>query len=738
MKHIIVLLIMSTEIFAQLGEWQQFLPEYNHIPFPTDVTEIEVDRFNNKWIGTSGYDNIYGKVGGIVKFDGINWKQYTKANSKIPDGHITAIAIDKTDNCWVGMKDSGIVVIKGDSVRRIMDPYNFIEKGSVKDIVVDKTGNIWILFSSVKYFGPNYFASALMKFDGEHWYNFKLDSIGIPEEKINCLTFDSKNNLFCGSQDALIKYNGVDWEIYDAPGEDKRYSINIMEFDHRGVLWIGTDNYFSPIELFDNGVWKKNINDYEFGTPSKIIFDNLNNAWVSSSDSDIGIGKYNGNNWQYYNKTNSALLSNNINTITIDSTGILWCGTFYGACTIEGEIFRYFNSSNGLPNNFVEKVCIDEANNKWIISNPFGITKFDGATWININKSNSGIPSNEVTDLEIDKNGNIWVSTKNGIGKFDGDTWEVYNNENIGYRINNTHDIVIDQNGTVWFAAETIIYFNGINWGELNSENSGLPTNYFGRLGIDFNNNIFISSEVGFYIFDGNNWDYYNTDNSLLPNNEINCFAFDTLGNSWIGTANGLVKLNSGNWEIFSTQNSDIVGWDISDIKIDKNNNVWLGFSWEQGLVKFDGVNWQHFNTTFDNVINGLSILSINFDNFENLWIAPNYQGLIQFNKDQILTIKNNKINHDSIRFKLYPNPFNDQTNIQFELQKTSHISSKLYSITGELILEVNNGVFSEGYNVFHFNGSKLSSGVYFYNLILRPISDYPIVVITKKILLIK
>jgi hypothetical protein len=86
-------------------------------------------------------------------------------------------------------------------------------------------------------------------------------------------------------------------------------------------------------------------------------------------------------------------------------------------------------------------------------------------------------------------------------------------------------------------------------------------------------------------------------------------------------------------------------------------------------------------------------------------------------------------------KFELYqnfPNPFNPATTIQFDIPEASFVTLKLYNILGqEVAMLVNEKKDAGKYQVI-FDGSKLSSGVYFYRLTA---SDF---IKTKKLLLMK
>ena len=64
-----------------------------------------------------------------------------------------------------------------------------------------------------------------------------------------------------------------------------------------------------------------------------------------------------------------------------------------------------------------------------------------------------------------------------------------------------------------------------------------------------------------------------------------------------------------------------------------------------------------------------------------------------------------------------YPNPFNPNTKINFALPKQGLVTLKIYDITGREIKILVNEVKQAGYYTVDFNGSHISSGVYFYKI---------------------
>lgn len=64
-----------------------------------------------------------------------------------------------------------------------------------------------------------------------------------------------------------------------------------------------------------------------------------------------------------------------------------------------------------------------------------------------------------------------------------------------------------------------------------------------------------------------------------------------------------------------------------------------------------------------------------------------------------------------------YPNPFNPTTTIKYTIPKAEHVVIKVYDILGKLVQTLVDSQLSKGIHKVQFNGSNLSSGIYFYQL---------------------
>jgi hypothetical protein len=64
-----------------------------------------------------------------------------------------------------------------------------------------------------------------------------------------------------------------------------------------------------------------------------------------------------------------------------------------------------------------------------------------------------------------------------------------------------------------------------------------------------------------------------------------------------------------------------------------------------------------------------------------------------------------------------YPNPFNPTTTIQFDLNRTDHVTLKIYNTLGREITTLVDANLTPGTYKVPFTDDNLSSGIYFYTL---------------------
>jgi hypothetical protein len=114
----------------------------------------------------------------------------------------------------------------------------------------------------------------------------------------------------------------------------------------------------------------------------------------------------------------------------------------------------------------------------------------------------------------------------------------------------------------------------------------------------------------------------------------------------------------------------------------------------------------KHFNLKYFYELSKLAIASISCLAFNNI-NPPN-----KLVNDQDLVHSNIFLEQN------YPNPFNPSTTIKFKILKPQFTTLKVYNTLGKEVAILVSDKLNPGYHTCTFNGKKLASGVYYYQLL--------------------
>ena len=158
-----------------------------------------------------------------------------------------------------------------------------------------------------------------------------------------------------------------------------------------------------------------------------------------------------------------------------------------------------------------------------------------------------------------------------------------------------------------------------------------------------------------------------------------------------------------------------------------------IGTNWESiGFVNGNGTSTETNKYSFS-------------DNLSNLTMAGSvFYRLRQVDYDGTATLsKEIEVSFNSIptSFELsqnFPNPFNPSTAITYALPFESNVKLTVYNTLGQVVKELVNEVKGTGIHKIDFDGSTLSSGVYFYSINAQSLDGKKNFSSVKKLLLLK
>jgi len=125
------------------------------------------------------------------------------------------------------------------------------------------------------------------------------------------------------------------------------------------------------------------------------------------------------------------------------------------------------------------------------------------------------------------------------------------------------------------------------------------------------------------------------------------------------------------------------------------------------------GENWIHQNPNTWQDLNSINFVS------ENYGWAVGDNGIILKTQNGGVSIKNitSIIPNNFSLSQNYPNPFNPSTKIKFDLKNSGIVKIKVFDLTGKEVATLVNENLSTGSYETEFDGSGLTSGVYFYRI---------------------
>jgi len=365
---------------------------------------------------------------------------------------------------------------------------------------------------------------------------------------------------------------------------------------------------------------------------------------------------------------------------------------------IYSQSFTNYTTSDGLVNDTVNCIAIDQLGNKWF-GTAAGISKFDGNNWTTYT-TNGNFINDAISCIAVDLQNNVWFGGMGGVLKFDGVNWILFSAPNPLLN-EGVRDIVADKQGNIWIGVNGgLSKFDGVTWTNFTIAN-GLTNNSVSAIAVDNNNDLWIGTYMGGVShYNGNSFVNYSTSTSLIPHNYVEDICIDSFGNKWFTTLMGLVKFDGSQMIIYDYIAIGSTSNYMNAVAGDSKGNIFLSVVPHNSFFKYDGTNWIQYTTS-----DGLAhdwVDEIVVDNNDNVWLATK-GGVSVFNNSS--DILENKLDFSIL---VYPNPNFGLLNLKNVKQNSKVI---IYDLLGKIKLDF-------FYNGKVVNINDLSQGVYLIKVI--------------------
>jgi len=360
------------------------------------VNKVFQDKVGFIWYGTDK---------GLFKFDGINLKRFTTADS-LPDNHVTAIAEDSLGNVWTGHKNGKLAFIKNERVQNF-SPREGTASQPVSDILFDKKGNMW--FSTLN--------DGLYYFTDERLYRLD-DTDGMPDIFIYDITQDKDGKIWAGTDGGAVA----------CTLKDKKVSIEVISYkqglpdniikklfvDQDSTLWMATED--AGIIHYDPSTGKGNTSliagEWKHGAISDFVM-NGDQVWISTLQNGLVVYDRTTQLTKLYNpneRKDAGFAT--INDLNKDREGNIWIATKTGVVRTYGDHLTYMEDLSPSKELNVVALTVDKEGNIWF-ANSEGLFKREKALSEKVVTEkqlvNSPYQKYTVISLYTDAQGYIWA-----------------------------------------------------------------------------------------------------------------------------------------------------------------------------------------------------------------------------------------------------------------------------------------------------------------------------------------
>ena len=531
---------IGTDI-SGLGVYDRFKGEFTHFvrtnknfkgPFSNNITTLFEDNEGLIWIGTLD--------GGLSSYDPTSEKfshyksRYTDPNS-IAGNFISCISQDAKGRIWIGTGNAGLSCIDKTTGKVLR---SFFAEGEFTSIINDEiscflknpfdSAHVYCLDAQGRLYRINPDKKTYQEI-----YQQQTKKIIDQNLDASCGLMDKRGFIWLGTSDGgvfIIDPKSGYTQQYRFDPKKKNslsldYILNISE-DKNGSIWIGTDgggiNFFNPRttqfeRYFRDPFNTKSLNDNDIWAINKF------GDFILAGTSGGGINFINDRTGEYKYLLTEEVNSSFKHTRSLENlgNGIFWAATSGGGIvefnastgTFLRRILHDAENANSPSTNQLNEILKDKRGIIWVATANRGLLSYQPSNqrWEKFrNQPNDpqSIADNNVRDIFMDKQGNLWLGFTAGLGKMDTlrKTFRKFTHQaKIPGSINNNDVLCIfqDSYGTLWVGTSGGINgFNAKNESFISlDETNGLPNSVVYSIQEDNKKRLWFSSNKGLCVF---------------------------------------------------------------------------------------------------------------------------------------------------------------------------------------------------------------------------------------------
>lgn len=350
---------------------------------------------------------------------------------------------DRKGRIWGNTKGSGLFLIENSKLK-VVSKNNLLVDNFVTQIFEDDNNNLW--FTTL---------IGISKLGKTVFENFNSGFVA-NDKTVLSVYVANNGKIYAGTYSGLNYYNLGDTAIKNIPSKylPSDPSVYSISGDNKSNLWLGTDG----------GLTKLNNGSTHYSVARQI--ENIEEDYITYSiaekngtiysATDNGLLVFENNKYRLYT-TDDGLIDNKLTSVAIDNFNQVWCGSDNGLSVLSNNEFHNFTTFDGLSDNACNDIAFDKSGIAWIATE-YGITcaVLDKDFNLSTKKftTNNGLGSNTVFSILVDNNQLVWSGHNRGVDCLNPRTKEVKNYSSLDGFLpveNIVGAIDMDNENNIWF-----------------------------------------------------------------------------------------------------------------------------------------------------------------------------------------------------------------------------------------------------------------------------------------------
>jgi len=333
--------------------------------------------------------------------------------------------------------------------------------------------------------------------------------------------------LYVGTADGIAMHDleGQDWTFY-VPSGPAGNTFTDAAVGPDGKAWFASSEALGKgFYCFDGESWTIYDRTVLPGMVSdgakSVLVDGSNNIWLGCFGGGLVYLGQDGT-VRYFNAVNGYLAGIErypdyavVSDMAVDPSGTIWMLNYESITNLplialtRDSVWTYYGRGDGIAINSLRRIAVDAEGRKWFGSydnNGIGVMVLDDnkTPWDKQDDppvwtldESDGLKSNQITALAVDRDGTMWIGTREGLHYWFGNSleWRIYLPSDA------INDILVDGENNLWVGHDAGLSFRSsedYSWTHYQAENSGLVSNKVLSLAMDSERGyLYIGTDAG-------------------------------------------------------------------------------------------------------------------------------------------------------------------------------------------------------------------------------------------------